>query len=323
MSAEDIQRRCGAGPPAGHWRPTAARCRRRGSQLLCPHACPGCPRRTRLLENEIRVLRDESNRLNHEKGGLAERVKVQRSSVTWVVGCGWGGRRRQRGRLTLRPRCLLATPQENHEKIKLNNQLPYLVANIVEVLGVDPEEEEEEDGALRPVGGGLFLGLWVGAVVVGLSRGGFAVGSAVVCTAVPGQSVAGGGAGPQRHGSGAAGGGLAAGGRAGAAPRVTCRPRPRMLPSSCLQARAHTRTRASRASAWCSRRPRGRLCSCLWRGWWTQRCMRGLGGCLAAGWQCTQPGCSMRRGSRSTQSAAVSALARPRRRPGCADAEAG
>ncbi|KAI7845720.1 hypothetical protein COHA_000833 [Chlorella ohadii] len=68
-------------------------------------------RRTRLLENEIRVLRDESNRLTHEKTGMTERVK------------------------------------ENVEKIKLNNQLPYLVSNIVEVLDVDPEEDEEEDGA--------------------------------------------------------------------------------------------------------------------------------------------------------------------------------
>ena len=33
------------------------------------------------------------------------------------------------------------------EKIKLNNQLPYLVANIVEVLDVAPEDEDEEDGA--------------------------------------------------------------------------------------------------------------------------------------------------------------------------------
>ena len=73
--------------------------------------------RTRLLENEIRVLRDESNRLTHEKAGLAERVK------------------------------------ENHEKIKLNNQLPYLVANIVEVLNVDPEDEEEEDGEREPAAG--------------------------------------------------------------------------------------------------------------------------------------------------------------------------
>lgn len=34
---------------------------------------------------------------------------------------------------------------DNHEKIKLNKQLPYLVANIVEVLELD--EELEEDGA--------------------------------------------------------------------------------------------------------------------------------------------------------------------------------
>ncbi len=102
MSAEDIQRR--------HVLYVA-------SAILCAAASPQVPDRltawacrSRLLENEIRVLRDESNRLTHEKAGLAERVK------------------------------------ENHEKIKLNNQLPYLVANIVEVLEVDPEEEEEEDG---------------------------------------------------------------------------------------------------------------------------------------------------------------------------------
>lgn len=63
------------------------------------------------MENEIRVLRDDVNRLTHEKAGLGERIK------------------------------------ENHEKIKLNNQLPYLVSNIVEVLDIDPEEGEE-DGAV-------------------------------------------------------------------------------------------------------------------------------------------------------------------------------
>ena len=56
------------------------------------------------------MLRDDAARLTHEKAGLAERIK------------------------------------ENHEKIKLNNQLPYLVGNIVEVLDIDPEEEGEEDG---------------------------------------------------------------------------------------------------------------------------------------------------------------------------------
>ena len=33
--------------------------------------------------------------------------------------------------------------KENKEKIKLNNQLPYLVGNIVEILDMDPEEDED------------------------------------------------------------------------------------------------------------------------------------------------------------------------------------
>lgn len=66
--------------------------------------------RSRLLDNEIRVLKDESTRLTLEQSGLKEKIK------------------------------------ENKEKIKLNNQLPYLVSNIVEVLDIKPEDEEE-DGA--------------------------------------------------------------------------------------------------------------------------------------------------------------------------------
>ena len=60
---------------------------------------------------KLRVLRDESNRLTHQKASLAERIN------------------------------------ENKEKIKLNNQLPYLVGNIVEVLDQEVEEEDE-DGAV-------------------------------------------------------------------------------------------------------------------------------------------------------------------------------
>ena len=56
--------------------------------------------RSKLLDNEIRVLKEESNRLSLELSGLKDKVK------------------------------------ENKDKIKLNNQLPYLVANIVEVLEV-------------------------------------------------------------------------------------------------------------------------------------------------------------------------------------------
>ena len=63
-------------------------------------------RRSRLLDNEIRVLRDESTRLGLEHSGLKERIK------------------------------------DNKEKIKLSNQLPYLVGNVVEILDVSPDDEE-------------------------------------------------------------------------------------------------------------------------------------------------------------------------------------
>ncbi|GHP12399.1 26S proteasome regulatory subunit 6A A [Pycnococcus provasolii] len=68
-------------------------------------------RRTRLLDNEVRVLKDECSRLQMEVAANKDKVK------------------------------------ENHEKIKLNKQLPYLVGNVVEILDVNPDEEAEEDGA--------------------------------------------------------------------------------------------------------------------------------------------------------------------------------
>merc|ERR1719473_1357507 len=36
--------------------------------------------------------------------------------------------------------------KENQEKIKMNKQLPYLVGNVVELLDVEPEEEEGTSG---------------------------------------------------------------------------------------------------------------------------------------------------------------------------------
>jgi 26S proteasome regulatory subunit T5 len=52
------------------------------------------------------VLKDQKTRLNLEQSGLQRKIK------------------------------------ENKEKIKLGNQLPYLVGNIVEVLDVSPDDEE-------------------------------------------------------------------------------------------------------------------------------------------------------------------------------------
>ncbi|KAJ6796302.1 26S protease regulatory subunit 6A-like protein [Iris pallida] len=68
-------------------------------------------RASRLLDNELRILRDELQRANLEHESLKEKIK------------------------------------ENQEKIKLNKQLPYLVGNIVEILEMNPEDEAEEDGA--------------------------------------------------------------------------------------------------------------------------------------------------------------------------------
>eukprot|EP01080_Neovahlkampfia_damariscottae_P004780 gene4780-8366_t len=65
--------------------------------------------RCRLIDNEIRVYRNEKARIAHDEASMKERIK------------------------------------ENKEKIKLNKQLPYLVANVVEILDIDEEEEEEEE----------------------------------------------------------------------------------------------------------------------------------------------------------------------------------
>jgi len=67
-------------------------------------------RRTRLIENEARVLKDEVKRLTLDANHHKERIK------------------------------------DNQEKIKLNKQLPYLIGNVVEILDINPEDEEE-DGA--------------------------------------------------------------------------------------------------------------------------------------------------------------------------------
>ncbi|CAG8584814.1 18335_t:CDS:10 [Dentiscutata erythropus] len=67
--------------------------------------------RTRLLENEIKVMKSEHMRLIHEQNSMKEKIK------------------------------------DNREKIKVNKQLPYLVGNVVELLDMDPNDEPEEDGA--------------------------------------------------------------------------------------------------------------------------------------------------------------------------------
>jgi len=65
--------------------------------------------RIRLIDNDIKVMRSEQLRLGHEQSVMKEKIR------------------------------------DNGEKIKQNKVLPYLVANVVEILDVDPEGQE--DGA--------------------------------------------------------------------------------------------------------------------------------------------------------------------------------
>merc|ERR1712071_418012 len=63
--------------------------------------------RTRLLDNEVKIMKSEVMRISHE----------------------------------------LQAQKENTEKIKVNKTLPYLVSNVIELLDVDPQDLGEEDGA--------------------------------------------------------------------------------------------------------------------------------------------------------------------------------
>lgn len=66
---------------------------------------------TRIFDNKCRNLKSERTRIDHEIIIMNEQIK------------------------------------ENTDKVQQNKQLPYLVSSIVELLDVEPDEEEEEDGS--------------------------------------------------------------------------------------------------------------------------------------------------------------------------------
>lgn len=68
-----------------------------------------------MLENNVRIMKSEVQRMRYERESQNEKIK------------------------------------ENQDKIKLNKQLPYLVGNVVEVLSLEAEEEEKEDGMAQDV----------------------------------------------------------------------------------------------------------------------------------------------------------------------------
>ncbi|GJN94611.1 hypothetical protein Rhopal_007694-T1 [Rhodotorula paludigena] len=63
--------------------------------------------RTRLIDNDLKVMRSETMRLNHERSKMKEQIK------------------------------------DNTDKIKNNKMLPYLVGNVVEILDIDPDNDED------------------------------------------------------------------------------------------------------------------------------------------------------------------------------------
>ena len=67
--------------------------------------------RTRMLENEIRVMKSEHMRLLHEQTMMKERIK------------------------------------DNADKVSQNKVLPYLVGNVVEILDIDPDVDEDSEEA--------------------------------------------------------------------------------------------------------------------------------------------------------------------------------
>ncbi|KAL2369700.1 TATA-binding protein [Blastomyces gilchristii] len=67
--------------------------------------------RRKLLENDMRIMKSEFQRLRHEQTTMQEKIK------------------------------------DNLDKIENNRQLPYLVGNVVELLDLDVEKEAAEEGA--------------------------------------------------------------------------------------------------------------------------------------------------------------------------------
>ncbi len=83
--------------------------------------------RNRLLESDIRVMKSEILRMQHEASTMKERL------------------------------------QDNLEKIKLNKQLPYLVSNIVEILEMDADASESGPSSSSGLTSGSMQGISSGA----------------------------------------------------------------------------------------------------------------------------------------------------------------
>ena len=71
--------------------------------------------RIHLLNNDIRIMKSDVQRITHESRAQRDRIR------------------------------------DNQEKVKLNKQLPYLVANVVEILEPDAEDGTKTHTKHRPI----------------------------------------------------------------------------------------------------------------------------------------------------------------------------
>ena len=91
--------------------------------------------RRRLLENDLRIMRSEHQRLTHEKATMNEKIKDNQDKIVnnryVIVGVFQ----------TMAFAFATCAPLTDHR------QLPYLVGNVVELLKMDPTAEAAEEGA--------------------------------------------------------------------------------------------------------------------------------------------------------------------------------
>ncbi len=92
--------------------------------------------RRRLLENDMRIMKSEFQRLTHEKNSMNEKIKDNIDKIDnnrWA--CCWHGKN-----------TTWNVYSEAHERDE-SRQLPYLVGNVVEILDLDVTAEAAEEGA--------------------------------------------------------------------------------------------------------------------------------------------------------------------------------
>lgn len=86
--------------------------------------------RRRLLENDLRIMKSEFQRLTHEKATMNEKIKDNVDKI-------------ENNKYVLSD----TKPDRYGSSLREHRQLPYLVGNVVEILDLDVEAEAAEEGA--------------------------------------------------------------------------------------------------------------------------------------------------------------------------------